>query len=171
MSYRHLRWVAVAVGLLALARGGASIFTTPDDEVLYATDPPITTCLTHGCTLIYRLEIGNTGRNPRRRVRVHLQTAVVDRAILPPRFRNFGKVERPVTTGDEAGIRTYDLGPVKPQQRVELQLVLQVPDRSDAPRWDEILAGVDADTGEVRRGSPAGTTFARWMYAIFGGWG
>jgi hypothetical protein len=65
----------------------------------------------------------------------------------------------------------YDLGRMKPQERVELSLVLRAPDPSRAPAWDEILVAVDADTAEVHRGSPAATTFARWMYAIFGAWG
>jgi hypothetical protein len=171
MRFRHLRWIAIAAGLFVLLRGGASLFTIPDDEVLYATEPPITNCISDGCILIYKLEVGNTGRNPRERVRVTLRASAVDAAILPLAFRNFGKVRRAVREASEGDARVYDLGRLKPQERVEMNLVLRVPDPARALAWDAILVAVDADTEAVRRGSPAVTTFARWMYAIFGAWG
>lgn len=171
MQFRHLRWIAIAAGLFVLLRGGLSVFAIPDDEVLYAAEPPITSCISDGCILIYKLEIGNTGRNPRAQVRVHLRAGAVEAAILPLAFRNFGKVKRQVSEERVGGTRVYDLGRLKPQERVELSLVLRVSDRSQAPQWNELLVAVDADTAEVRAGSPTATTFARWMYAIFGAWG
>lgn len=171
MSFRHLRWLLSGGGLLVLAWGGVSIFSLPEDEVLYGASSPVTTCLSDGCLNIYTVEVGNTGRRPRGRVRVHLYSDVLDAAVLPPKASTFGKVARPLHATDDGDVRIFDLGALDPGDRVELQFVLRSADAAGAPSWKEILLAVDADTEEVRKGDPAGMTFLRWMYALFGSWG
>jgi hypothetical protein len=165
---RGIRHTLLAIGLLVLVGGGASIFRMPEEEVLYSASPPITTCLKSGdCLFIYTLEVGNTGREAQEDVRVRLRRDVVQAAIMPLKVRSFGKVDRRFETSDADGVRTFDLGRLKAQQRVEISFVLRYPDRSQAPSWQQILVGVEAARGEVRPGDPAAVTLGRMLYRIF----
>jgi hypothetical protein len=168
--FARIRWVLIAVGVLVIALGGASIFSLPDHQVLYDAPAPLVTCTTKGCISIYTLEIGNTGRQVQDDVRVRLHAAAARASMLPVSVRTFGKVPRAVRVHDDDRVRTYDLGAVKPQERVEVQLVFQGP---DAPRdWQAILVAVEAAAGEVRQGNPGGILLGRLLYSIFGaGWG
>jgi hypothetical protein len=166
--FRRIRRLMVGVGLLVLASGGASIFAAPDYQVLYSPDPPRRVCTSAGCLGIYVLEIGNTGRLAQEHVRVGLYRKELDVAMLKPTVRTFGKVDRPVVMSEESGVRTYDLGLMKPRDRVELQVVLGLRPQDPPPEWTKMLATVSAEHGEVSRGSPAGITLGRILYAFFG---
>jgi hypothetical protein len=169
--FRGIRLTLVVVGLLVLAGGGVSIFRLPDHEVVFATPPPIIACTKSGCLFIYTLEVGNTGRQDQEDVRVRVRGDVVRAAILPPKVRNFGKVDRPVDIHDEDGVRTFDLGRLKTQGRVELTFVLRYKDRQQAPSWRQILVAVEPASGDARAGDPASITLGRVLYRIFGSWG
>jgi hypothetical protein len=157
----------IVIGGLALARGGASIFSRPEQEVLYAayTLPP--TCLSSGCITIYTLTVGNTGTEDQEQVRVRLHASGLQAAILPPTVRTFGKVERPFAMSEDAGVRTYALGRLRPGDRVELSFALRTASPA-APSWDAILAGVDPARGTARAGDPAAISLGRLLYAVFG---
>jgi hypothetical protein len=165
---RQLRWVLIVVGGLALARGGASIFSRPEQEVLHSayTLPP--TCLSSGCITIYTLTVGNTGSEDQEQVRVRLHAAALQTAILPLTVRTFGKVERPFALSEEAGVRTYALGRLRPGDRVELSFALRTASPAAAPPWDAILAGVEPAHGTARAGDPAAVSLGRLLYAVFG---
>jgi hypothetical protein len=167
--FRRIRWMLIAGGVFVLATGGVSIFSLPDNEVLYDPQPPMVVCTASGCISMYVLEVGNTGRQVQEHVRVRLRTAALRAPIMPPTVRNFGKVDRPVSVRDDGDARIYDLGRVKPQERIELQLVYRDPDRNTHRDWQQMLVSVEAAAGEVRQGSPAVTTLGRYFYAIFGG--
>jgi hypothetical protein len=158
----------VSVGVMALAGGGASIFTRPDHEVLYSLQPPHWTCTEATCLGMYTLEVGNTGQQPQEYVRVRLRAEALRASILEPNISTFGKVKRAAGVTEEDGIRVYDLGRLKPQERVEIRLVLGYRDQSAAPGWERILVGVDAAQGEAEPGSPAAIMLGRVLYAIFG---
>lgn len=166
--FGRLRWVLIAVGGLILATGGVSIFALPDHEVLYSPQPPLVSCISSGCISIYVLEVGNTGREIQEHVRVRLRAEAVRSPMLPPTVRTFGKVDRHVDVRDDGEVRIYDLGPVKPQERIELQLVYRDPDRGPHRDWLQMLVAVDAARGEVRQGNPGGVLLGRFLYAIFG---
>ena len=93
---RWCRWALVAAGVVALAMGGVSIFGQPDREILYQPEPPLTVCGAHGCTFLYRLEVGNSGAGPQDEVIVRLQRDVVEAAILPVKARDYRSEERRV---------------------------------------------------------------------------
>lgn len=165
---RQLRWVLIALGVLALARGGASIFSHPDNEILYGTSVLPPACVSSGCIFIYTLTVGNTGTHEADHVRVHLRENVLATALLRPTVRTFGKVERPVAVSEADGIRTYGLGRLKPGERVEVSFTVQRPDRTGAPAWESTLVGVDAAHGVVRAGDPAAVSLGRLLYTFFG---
>jgi hypothetical protein len=165
--FTRIRWMLIAIGGLVLVTGGISIFSIPDHEVLYDARPPLVTCMTSGCVSIYTLEVGNTGREMQDDVRVRLRRDAIREPILPPSVRTFGKVDRRVGVRDEDDVRIYDLGPVRPQERIELQLVYQDHDRSARRDWQRMLVSVEAAQGEARRGNPGGVLLGRLLYAIF----
>ncbi len=96
---RWCRRALVAAGVVALVMGGVSIFGQPEREILYQPEPPLTVCGEHGCTFIYRLEVGNSGAEPQDEVIVRLRRDVVEAAILPVKARNYGKIERRSASG------------------------------------------------------------------------
>ncbi len=164
---RQLKWTLLAVGGVSLLAGGASIFSQPDHEVLYGGGAPLTACTPHGCISIYAFEVGNTGTEPQPQLDVRLRSAWLDRALMRPRVRTYGKVDRAFAVRDAEGVRTFALGMVKPGERIEVSFALPV-DSTQAPAWDELLVGVDAAKGPVRAGSPSTVTFGRIIYKLFG---
>ena len=166
--FRKIRWTLAAVGLVILVGGGASIFWRPAHEVVYELSRSPITCGRFGCVALYRLEVGNTGREVQPEVLVRLQAKLLDTATLRPQARDFGKVDRAVQVSDADGVRTYALGPMRPEQRVELSFVLHRPDPQAFPGWDEILVAVEGAHGAVHAGSPAWTILLRIWYSLLG---
>jgi hypothetical protein len=164
---RWCRRALVAAGVVGLVVGGVSIFGQPDREILYQPEPPLTVCGVHGCTFIYRMEVGNSGAASQDEVTVRLQRAVVETALLPVRVRNYGKIERPVRVWDEGDIRVYALGGLESQARVEVGFALRGETADTALPWTRILARVEAPGSTVSEGSPGWTMVLRAWLAIF----
>ena len=164
---RWCRWALVAAGVLTLVGGGVSIFGQPDHEILYSAEPPITVCGGHGCTFIYRLEVGNSGAMVQDEVIVRLRRDAIEPAILPVRARDFGKIERRVRTWDEGEVRAYALGRLEPRVRVDLGFALPGPRADSVVPWTRILAGVEAPGASVSPGSAGWTMVLRAWLAIF----
>jgi hypothetical protein len=163
---RAIRWTLVAVGGVMLVQGGVSIFIRPAHELLYGLDPPRVVCHPRGCLAVYSLELGNTGHAAQSEVVVRLRTAALQRAALPPRFYTFGAVERPVRQVEAGGTRLYALGALRPEDRVTLRFTLRLPEGTQTASWDDVLAGVDAAEGPVKRGSPGWVILVRIYYDL-----
>ena len=167
MLVRPIRWALVAIGGGLLLAGGASIFWTPADEVLYAASGPTGTCTDRaGCVGVYSLEVGNTGRDLQPDVRVRLRAAVVDTAILPPKVRDYGKVDRPVRVTRKGETVTFALGPVKSDERVVVSFAQRRERRETLPAWDQTLVAVEPARGSATPGNPGGTVLLRMWYTI-----
>jgi hypothetical protein len=164
---RPIRWALGAIGAGFLLAGGASIFGTPADEVLYAASGPTGTCTDRaGCVGLYSLELGNTGRDLQPDVRVRLRAAVVDTAILPLTVRDYGKVDRPFRVTREGEAVTFALGPVKPEERVVVSFALRRERREALPAWDQTLVAVEPARGPAFAGNPGGVVLLRIWYMI-----
>jgi hypothetical protein len=161
------RWLLLVAGLVVVWRGGASVFGQPAREIVYQPEAPLVTCHSRGCLFLYTLEVGNTGREPQEEVVVRLRAPALAGAALPPRARDFGKLDRPVRITEAAGVRAYALGALAPQARVELGFALTGPTREAAPGWAALLAGVEAPGAPVRTGSPGWLMLLRVYYAVF----
>jgi hypothetical protein len=164
---RWCRRALVAAGVVALAMGGVSIFAQPVHEILYQPEPPLTVCGAHGCTFIYRLEVGNSGGAPQEDVIVRLRRDVVEAAILPVKARDYGKIERRVRIWDEGSVRAYSLGRLESRARVELGFALHGKAPDALVPWALILAGVEAPGSAVSVGSAGWTMLLRAWLAIF----
>lgn len=164
---RWCRRALVAAGVVALAMGGVSIFGQPAREILYQPEPPLMVCGAHGCTFIYRLEVGNSGGAPQEDVIVRLRRDVAEAAILPVKARDYGKIERPIRVWDEGSIRAYGLGRLESRARVELAFTLHGKGPDALVPWTGILAGVEAPGSTVSVGSAGWTMLLRAWLAIF----
>jgi hypothetical protein len=160
---RAIRWTLGIAGGLLLLGGAGSIFWQPADEVLYAVSRSPVACHSAGCVAVYRLEVGNTGREAQPDVRVGFRAAWLG-GPLPVRVRDFGKVDRQHTTSEAAGVRTYALGPMAPLDRVELTIIVTRAGREDFPDWEAILAGVDPARGSAHPGNPGWIALLRIWY-------
>jgi hypothetical protein len=164
---RWCRRVLVAAGVVALVMGGVSLFGQPDHEILYQADPPLTVCGSHGCTFIYRLEVGNSGAAAQDDVIVRLRREAIQAAVLPVKIRDFGKLDRRVRVWDEGDVRAYSLGRLEPLVRVELGFTLHGPGADAVLPWPRILSGVEAPGAHVSAGSAGWTMLLRSWLAIF----
>jgi hypothetical protein len=160
-----IRWALGALGAGLLLGGGASIFGTPAAEMLYAATGPTGTFTDRsGCVGVYNLEVGNTGCELQPDVRVRLQAAVADTAILPPTVRDHGKVDRPFRVTREGEAVTFALGPVEPDARVVVSFVLRRERREALPAWDQTLVVVEPALGLAFPGNPGGVVLLRIWY-------
>lgn len=157
---RAARWLLLAGGLVVLGRTGVSIFAWPAHETLYALDPPLTICAATACYAHYRLEIGNTGREVQPEVLVRLRASALEPAVLLPRARTFGAVERAVRVHEGSDLRSFALGPLRPEERVDLRFTLRRADRGPAS-WDGVFVAVTPARGRARRGSPGWVILVR----------
>jgi len=148
---RETRWTLVGVGLLMLVAGGVSIFSRPARELLYDPALPAGACSSLGCVFLYRLEVGNTGREPLEQVLVRLRAPVLATAPIRPSVRDFGKFDRPAEVSEAGGVRTYALGRLNPEDRVDLSFVLR----------REARQGLDHHPGDGRAAAPVRTKPAR----------
>lgn len=168
MSYRTLRRLGIILGGLSIWYGGGSIFSQPDYELLYSGAAPIQSCIGADCIYIYKVTVGNGGRQPQSDVRLYLDRARIDRAMLKPTVRNFGVRDRDVTIRDDEQMRIYELGTLKPQERVEMQWTLRLPRGTAAPEWDAVLLRVTSPGSKARLSDPASVGFMRIIWTFFG---
>jgi hypothetical protein len=157
----------VAAGAVALLAGGVSIFGQPGRQILYQPESPLTVCGAHGCTFIYRLEVGNSGAAAQDDVVVRLRREAVQTAVLPVKVRDFGKLERRVRVWDEGDVRAYALGRVEPRVRVDVGFTLRGPRADAVLPWERILSGIEAPGARVSVGSAGWTMLLRAWLAIF----
>lgn len=164
----RLRWVLIACGVVSVLAGGASIFSQPEYETLYGPEPPLVNCSEHGCVALYTLTVGNSGWREQENVSVRLHAAALQQEILKPRVSNFGVVPRPVRISESEPFRTYELGRLKPRDRVRMNFTLRCASRSTAPSWADLLAEVRAAQGEARAGDAAVVAAGRTFFSVTG---
>lgn len=161
-----LRYGLTSCAVFFFLFSGISLFKVKEYELLYSANPPIITCLTDGCLMIYNLGIGNTGRKTQRSVRLTLANNPLTHALLPPKIRNFGKVSRESLVKRGATQTLIEVGDLEAGKRVELSLLLKYDTKEEAPSWSNILLRVDSANGEAQAGHPETVTFGRVIYGF-----
>jgi hypothetical protein len=162
---RLLFWIVV-LGLVWLAvEGRVPIPGIPDDEIVYATTPPVSTCTPTGCLVVYTLELANVGRSAESGLKVRLREEPLAAATVPPTLRRATETTVLQANGERAGVAGYLLGAVAPEERVALVFALRTPTRDAAPSWDRLLVGVDPTHGSALPGDPGALTGGRVVHA------
>lgn len=175
--FRELGWIsriAILAGILILIVTGISVFHVPRYEIVYNVQARTIlpgTGWAEATFASYVVELGNTGRRVQPRVGVRIQAGVLTNAITRPLVRNFGKRNRPyaVLPADGGGCLTLDIGAVEPDQRVRVEVLTRTSPGRQPPTADEAVPGIDA-LGQVRKGDPGSTEFARILFSILTSW-
>ena len=160
-------WSSLA-GFLIFIVCGVWIFSTPNYEIMYThrTLPEVHTekLIMHS----HILEIGNTGTQIQKFVNVIFSSDAIKAAALRPKVTNFGKVDRKIENRETGDTTMICLGSMKPEMRVEIQL-LYIYKTGEIPLlWDEIFKGIKTAEGNMLEGDPRWTSLGRMLYALFG---
>ena len=123
----------------------------------FAFGPNSTNHLSGSYVAGYTLSITNSGRNFQHQVRVHLRVSeeLNEEILFPPTFGKaggFGGAHTPIKVYKEKLGETisYNLGELEPNERIVMQMCFNLDDEN-APEWDSIFTGIDADMGECYR--------------------
>jgi hypothetical protein len=158
---RLLFWIAVLAAVVYVLGDDVPIPGIADQELVYTTTPPVTSCSASGCVAVYTLEIANVGRSAQPSVRVRLRADAVASSIVPPTLRRRSEVVAVSATEDRAGIDAYPLGALEPEERVALVFATRAASREAVPSWDRVLVGVDPGDGSARPGDVGAITVGR----------
>lgn len=162
---RLIKYCVLALAFLLLLATGISLFGRPADEVLYTPELQAT-CVQEGCFATYRLQIGNSGRNEQRNIRVVLNSHILDETVLPLKAKMFGKVPREFSRLREGERTVIELGSLAPGKRVELSFSRRAASRDALPTWEEAALEVEAPYGAAAPGHAESVTFGRWMVSL-----
>ena len=160
---RLLFWLLVIAGLVAALDGIVPLPGIPDEEVVYATPPPVTGCGSSGCVAIYTIEVANVGRSAQSAVRVRLRPDAMTSPLVAPAVRRASE-STPVTPATDRGVDTYPLGHLDPEERVALVFALRATSHETVTGWDRVLVGVEPAAGAARPGDVAAMTVGRAVH-------
>ena len=156
-------------GVFILLVCGISIFSIPAYEVMYNHSLlPVVSTNNSGTLHFHILEIGNTGRKQQQNVDILLSSHALSYQLLPPKAKNFGKVDRKVEITKDDQTTRIALGALEPGKRVEISLGLFYKEPGEEHDWDEIYKGIEIAQGEAIEGNPSWTTLGRTLYRVFG---
>ncbi|HXJ33541.1 MAG TPA: hypothetical protein VMS22_05815 [Candidatus Eisenbacteria bacterium] len=156
--------VVLGVGWLTLS-GTLPIPGIPDEEIVFATPPPVSTCGSSGCLAVYTLDLANTGRSAQESVKVGLRgDALANPAILPVLRRANGTTALQAAS-ERGGVNAYILGRLEPEEQATLVFALRTPSLAETPGWDRILVGVETARGAARPGEPGALSGSRIVHA------
>jgi hypothetical protein len=163
---RFVFWaIVLAVGVLML-NGTLPIPGIADEEVVYTTPPPVSTCGPSGCIVVYTLEVANVGRSPQDSVRVRLREDAITTPMIAPTVRRASETALAPPATDRPGVEAFPLGAIAPEERVALVFALRTASREAAPGWDRVLVGVDPARGGARPGEVSAVTPGRVVHAV-----
>jgi hypothetical protein len=161
---RLLFWILVIGLVVAALDGTIPMPGVADEEVVYTTEVPVSTCGTSGCIAVYTLEVANAGRSTQESVRVRLRSDAVATPVIAPTVRRASEATV-AATANERSVDTVPLGRLAPEERVDLVFALRAPARESVLGWDRVLVGVDTAAGAARPGDVGAITFGRVVNA------
>lgn len=162
-------WMAVTLAGFVLVFTGVSLFHTPSSEVMYSHARLLLKESKSGGQLAsYRLNVGNTGREPQRNVRLRFSREAMDHALLAPAAYNSGVIRLPAALMSDKTSMTMDLGPMDPGQRVEVTFLLSYKQGEAPPEWEAVFLGAEPEKGKAEKGDPAMTMVGRAWFAAVG---
>jgi len=147
---RLLVWIAILVGLAYVLESNMPIPGIPAEEVVYTTAPPVAGCGAAGCTVVYALDLANAGRSAQD-VQVRLRGDALGAPIVAPTVRRATDAA-PANANDHAGVQSYTVARLVPEERASLVFALHAPARDAALGWDRLLVSVDSAGGVTRPG-------------------
>ncbi|MGH7894632.1 MAG: hypothetical protein ACREQL_08180 [Candidatus Binatia bacterium] len=162
---RLVFWLVVlALGWVMLS-GTMPIPGIADEEVVFATSPPVGACGASGCLAVYTLELANVGRSPQESVKVRLRADALGASAIAPTLRRVSGVTTVQPAGERNGVDAYPLGRLDADERVALVFALRSPSQETTAGWERLLVGVEPGRGSARPGEPGALTAGRIVHA------
>ena len=158
---RLLFWIAVLAAVVYALNEDVPIPGIADQELVYATPPPVASCGASGCVAVYTLAIANVGRTAQASVRVRLRADAVATPVVPPTLQRRNEAVVVAATDDRAGVEAFPLGTLDPEEHVALVFAVRAGSREAVPGWDRVLVGVDPGSGSARPGDVGAITVGR----------
>lgn len=162
---RFLFWLVVLVLVVLVLDGDLPMPGAADEEIVYTTDVPVSTCGASGCVVAYTIEVANTGRSTQNAVRVRFRSDAFASPVIAPTVRRESEAV-PAETTNERGGDVVTLGRVAPEERVALVFALHANTRESAPGWDRLLVGVETTRGAARPGDVGAISLGRLVNGL-----
>jgi len=163
--FRLLFWLIVIVGAGLVLNGNLPLPGVPEEEVVFTTNPPVASCGSSGCMVVYSLDVANPGVSPQESVRVRLRSEPLATAVVAPAVRRATESTLAPAMNDRPGIDVYPLGRLAPEERAALVFALRAPSRETVLDWDRLLIGVEPALGAARPGDVAALGTGRILHA------
>jgi hypothetical protein len=161
---RFLFWLIVIAAVVLVLDGAVPVPGVADEGIVYATNPPVASCGSSGCIVVYELDVANDGRSPQDAVRVRLRSEAVASPLIAPTVRRTSEATVATTANDRPGIDAAQLGKVAPEERVALVFAVRAASREAVLGWDRILVGVEPTVGSARPGDVGAITTGRLVH-------
>ncbi len=158
---RFLFWLVVLVLVVLVLDGDLPMPGAAEEEIVYETDVPVSTCGTAGCVVAYTLEVANTGRSTQDAVRVRLRSDAIASPVIAPTVRRESEAAPAEISNERGGTDVVTLGKVAPEERVALVFALHASTRESAAGWDRVLVGVETTRGAARPGDVGAISLGR----------
>jgi hypothetical protein len=161
---RLLFWILLIGLVVAVLDGAVPMPGVADEEVVYTTDVPVSTCGTSGCIVVYTIEVANAGRSTQENVRVRLRSDPLTAPVIAPTVRRASEATVAAIANDRS-VDSVPLGRLEPEERVAVVFALRAPSHEAAAGWDRLLVGVDPAVGAARPGDVGAITLGRVVNA------
>jgi hypothetical protein len=158
---RLLFWILLIGLVVAVLDGVLPMPGVADEEVVYTTEVPVSTCGTSGCIVVYTLEVANAGRSTQENVRVRLRSDPLASPVIAPTVRRASEATVAAIANERPSVDTVPLGRLAPEERVAIVFALRASSHEAAPGWDRLLVGVDPAVGAARPGDVGAITLGR----------
>src|SRR5262245_59259658 len=88
---RLLFWILLIGLVVAVLDGVVPMPGVADEELVYTTEVPVSSCGTSGCIVVYTLAVANVGRSTQENVRVRLRSDPLSSPVIAATVRRAGE--------------------------------------------------------------------------------
>lgn len=162
---RLLFWLLLLTGVGLMLNGNLPIPGLAQEEVVFTTNPPVASCGSTGCLVVYSIDVANTGESAQESVRVRLRSEPLATAAVVPTVRRATESTLAAAMNDRPGSDVYPLGRLGPEERAALVFALRPASRETMLGWDRLLIGVEPSLGAARPGDVAAIGAERLVHA------
>jgi hypothetical protein len=163
--FRLLFWIIVLALVGLVLNGNLPVPGIPQEEVVFTTDPPVASCGSSGCIVVYSLDVANTGESAQESVRVRLRAEPLAQAVVVPTVRRATETSLAPSMNDRQGIDVYPLGRLAPEERAALVFALRAASRETVLGWERLLIGVEPALGAARPGDVSEIGIGRLLHS------
>ena len=163
--FRLLFWIIVLGVIGLMLNGNLPMPGIAQEAVVFTTNPPVASCGSSGCMVVYSLDVANIGESPQTSVRIRLRSVPLATAVVAPTVRRATESALAPAMTDREGIEIYPLGSLAPEERSALVFALRAASPDAVLGWDRLLIGVEPALGAARPGDVAAIGAERLVHS------